>query len=214
MNIHGQILQVQGMTFDTIKEIYQMEQRASTFEIIFTNQATGRAGTLEDLLSYLTGPDIPHTYSEPQALALARTLCIERIEEDDRLNFADAWNAFRNWNRPGLMSKVIRTPKNRALVEKFWRLMTLGCQGRALVLTKKGRYGLASCCSSPGDVCCVFDGGLVPFLLRPSQTYAIDIQTKGDHRLVGEAYIHGAMQGEAVEMLERGEAVERVFGIF
>lgn len=39
-------LQVLGISFHAVKEMYQMERRASTFEIIFTSQVTGRAGTL------------------------------------------------------------------------------------------------------------------------------------------------------------------------
>jgi hypothetical protein len=214
MSLHGDVLQVLGVYVDTVKEVYQMEPRAGTLGIIFSNQATQRVGTLEDLLSYLTSPGIPYAYPEPHALVLARTLCIGRIAADDALDFIEAWNAFRNWNRPGLLAKVSHTPRHRVIVEKLWHLMMTGCQGRALVLTEKGRYGLASHCSSPGDICCVFDGGLVPFLLRPAQCFKMDTQTKGDHRLVGEAYIHEIMQGEAVGMLERGEAVERVFGIF
>lgn len=214
IDLHENTLRVLGISFDTVKEIYQMEYRASTFEIIFRNQVTGQAGRLENLLSYLSGPGIPYVYSESRALILARTLCIDRIGEEDRPFFVDAWESFRNWNRPGLLSNVSPRQGKGLLVERLWHLMMTGCQGRALVLTTKGRYGLAPHCSRPGDVCCVFDGALVPFLLRPTQSHVVDVQTKGDHRLVGEAYIHGIMQGEAIAMLERGEAMERVFSIF
>lgn len=42
----------------------------------------------------------------------------------------------------------------------------------------------------------------------------MNIQMKENHRFSGEAYLHGVMQGEAVVMLERGEAEERVTGMF
>lgn len=213
IDLQEDVLQVVGASLDTIKHVYHMEQRTSTFEIVFTNQATRRTGTLEDLLSYLQGADHRKAYDEPQALALAQTLCVDRITREDRTTFVQAWNAFRDWNRSGQLSAVSRTATSRRLVEKFWHMMLTACQGRAFIITERGRYGIASHCSSPGDVCCVFYGGLVPFLLRPRRG-DIAAQTKGNHRLVGEAYLHGLMLGEAVRMLERKEAVEEVFDIY
>jgi hypothetical protein len=205
LSLQGDVLQLSGVHLDTVKEVYQMDLRGDSCEIIFISQVTMRAGTLEHLLSHLASPQIPRAYSEWPALPLARTLCIGRILPEETSNFVEAWTAFRDWNRPNMASLP---PNNRVKLLKLWHMVMTGCQGRALVLTEKGRLGLASHCSRPGDVCCVFDGGLV-LLLRPTRSHS-----HGDHRLVGEAYIDGVMQGEAVGMLGRGEATERVFAIF
>ena len=56
-----------------------------------------------------------------------------------------------------------------------------------------------------GDVVCVLFGGKMPFVLRP--------WNDGKFLLVGECYVHGFMQGEALELLERGEIDEEMFHI-
>ncbi|KAJ9161929.1 HET-domain-containing protein [Coniochaeta hoffmannii] len=213
MTLRGDILRVLGIQADTVKEVYLMDLRHHSFEIVFTHKATGRTGTLEDLLSYIEGPSTRRIYPGPQELALASTLCIGRIAVGDEPNFLEAWTVFRNWNRPDLPAKVARAPANALRVEKLWHMMMTGCQGRVMVVTEEGRLGLASHCSRQGDVCCVFDGGSVPFLLRPFHGHDKGVQTTGDYKLVGEAYVHGVMQGEAVGLLERGQAIERVFNI-
>ena len=56
----------------------------------------------------------------------------------------------------------------------------------------------------PGDIICVLFGGKMPFCLRPW----------GDcYLLVGECYVHGLMNGEAMKMMDRTELVEKVFEI-
>jgi Heterokaryon incompatibility protein (HET) len=60
--------------------------------------------------------------------------------------------------------------------------------------TKNGYLGLAPLGTQVGDVVCIVNGSCVPFILRPSQ----DI--KGAFQLVGKCYIHGIMEGEALQM--------------
>jgi hypothetical protein len=47
-----------------------------------------------------------------------------------------------------------------------------------------------------GDIVCVLLGGSVPYILRPKDDYYI---------LIGEAYVHGIMDGEVLEAVNRGE---------
>jgi hypothetical protein len=216
LSLQGDVLHIVGVQVDTVKEVYQMQLRNDSYKILFTNRATGQVGRLENLISHLTDSSagLPRAYAEPLGLSLARTLCVGQMRGAETSSFLEAWNAFRSWNHPNLVSKVALISKSGAVIEKLWHLMITGCQGRALVVTDAGRLGLASHCSRPGDVCCVFDGGSVPFILRPAQPRGNDPNTAGDHRFVGEAYVHGLMQGEAVSLLERGEAEERTFRIF
>ena len=55
-----------------------------------------------------------------------------------------------------------------------------------------------------GDIVCVLFGGKMPFCLRP---------WGGHNLLVGECYVHGLMDGKAMEMLKRGEVAEEVFDV-
>lgn len=62
---------------------------------------------------------------------------------------------------------------------------------RRLFVTEKGYVGLGADSVQTGDKVFVFPGGLVPFVLRTS--------IEGSYRLVGEAYVHGIMRGEALK---------------
>ena len=62
------------------------------------------------------------------------------------------------------------------------------CAGRSFIQTRDGRLGLAPKGTKMGDYVCLFLGGDVPFVLRPMKY--------GTYSFVGEAYIHGIMEGE------------------
>ncbi|KAL5327565.1 hypothetical protein ACEPPN_005265 [Leptodophora sp. 'Broadleaf-Isolate-01'] len=70
------------------------------------------------------------------------------------------------------------------------------CTGRRFFVTMKGYIGLALPEVSQGDSVCVFLGTKIPFVVRP----------EGDHfLLIGEAYVQGMMNGEAIQELESGK---------
>ena len=64
---------------------------------------------------------------------------------------------------------------------------------RKLILTRKGYLGLAAKHVQRGDVVTILKGGNVPIILR---------EKKDRYHLIGEAYIHGIMDGEAVGDVE------------
>ncbi|KIW65948.1 hypothetical protein PV04_08161 [Phialophora macrospora] len=66
---------------------------------------------------------------------------------------------------------------------------------RFFVTEKQGLFGMAPSNVQPGDLVCVLDGGTVPFLLRE------DGGSK-HLRFVEEAYVHGYMDGRAVDEAE------------
>jgi len=76
---------------------------------------------------------------------------------------------------------------------------------RRLFATAQGYIGLGPCAMQEYDILCVLFGCLVPFVLRPSGER---------YRLVGECYVHGIMQGEAIQVLERGEYMEQEFVLY
>lgn len=62
-------------------------------------------------------------------------------------------------------------------------------KGKCLFLTQHGKLGLGSGdLTKEGDVCCIFLGAPVPFLLTPASNRW--------HKLVDECYIYGIMYGE------------------
>ena len=62
---------------------------------------------------------------------------------------------------------------------------------RRLFVTEKGYIGLSAKSIQTSDKVFVFPGGIMPFVLRSS--------TDGYYSLVGEAYVHGIMRGEALK---------------
>lgn len=73
------------------------------------------------------------------------------------------------------------------------------CNGRALLSTKSGLYGLASHISQPGDICTVVSGSAVPLLMRHCKSDDSEAV-----KLVGQAYLYGLIQGEAAELVRNG----------
>jgi hypothetical protein len=70
-------------------------------------------------------------------------------------------------------------------------LLRRQCPNRSLLFTENGYIGLGPPCHS-GDYVCILFGGETPFILRPKQA---------DYQLIGDTYVHGIMEGEAVKSL-------------
>jgi hypothetical protein len=64
---------------------------------------------------------------------------------------------------------------------------------RKAFMTSQGYIGLGPGYLAKGDVVCILFGGTVPFILRAQQS------DYGGYRVVGEAYVHGIMDGEYME---------------
>ncbi len=62
---------------------------------------------------------------------------------------------------------------------------------RKFFTTTKGLIGLGPRSMRAGDIICIMSGGRVPYVLRDERNH---------HRLIGEAYVHGLMEGQAVDV--------------
>ncbi|CAG8977481.1 hypothetical protein HYALB_00013036, partial [Hymenoscyphus albidus] len=80
----------------------------------------------------------------------------------------------------------------------FLRKLSYCVPNRRFIITEKS-MGLAPEASHVGDFVCVSLDCSVPVILRPVKG------SSGLYNLVGEAYIHGMMDGQAIEKLENGE---------
>lgn len=89
---------------------------------------------------------------------------------------------------------------HEAYTRPFSDAATVHCLHRSFVVTERGYLGLGRNSMQPGDVVCVLRGGNVPFILRK----------KGDryYELVGEAYVHGIMDGSFVRKSRKEELKE------
>lgn len=86
------------------------------------------------------------------------------------------------------------TTASSALASDFYMAMRRACSNRCVFSTTSGRLGVGPARMQPGDTVAILYGGEVPLILRPSQRYS----RKATHELVGNCYVHGIMDGEAV----------------
>ena len=78
------------------------------------------------------------------------------------------------------------------------------CTKRRFFVTAAGHMGLGPRCMQPEDIVVVLRGGRKPFVLRKK----VD-----GYWLLGEAYVHGVMDGEAVQLHKARGGAEQVFHI-
>jgi hypothetical protein len=76
-------------------------------------------------------------------------------------------------------------------VALFKTQVLVACRGRRFAVTDQGYIGLVPACSVLGDEVFLLGGAPVPFVLRRRQVKR--------YILVGDAYIHGVMEGEITE---------------
>jgi Heterokaryon incompatibility protein (HET) len=87
----------------------------------------------------------------------------------------------------------------------FERTMKKKIYGRKLITTEKGYFGLAPKASRKTDKVCVLFGCSTPVILR-----SLD---EGGYQFIGECYVHGIMEGEAMKMLEKEECIKQEFAL-
>ncbi|KAF5723294.1 het-domain-containing protein [Fusarium mundagurra] len=126
----------------------------------------------------------------PKHFAGARSVILSRRENavDERL-----WQNFLHY-RVNFNTRTLGlcNPDAYRLDVKEEVFMT--AKGRGLFVTDKGRLGWGLLSTRAGDEVWILEGCRVPCLLRP--------RGDGGYSLVGEAYVHGIMHGEALEGLD------------
>jgi hypothetical protein len=103
-------------------------------------------------------------------------------------------DGFLEFRRPATAARRLRNFHEPAIIR--WS------QFRRFCLTADGRLGLAPGGAAAGDIVCILEGARVPYILRP--------RPDGSYSVVGEAYIHKLMHGEAM-LLRDTKEVERTF---
>ena len=80
-------------------------------------------------------------------------------------------------------------------VEEYMRAVQAACNGRCFFTTRDGRIGLSDKDVVVGDLVYIILNTWTPFTLRPIE------RLPGRYRLIGEAYVHGLMYGEAFDIM-------------
>jgi hypothetical protein len=80
------------------------------------------------------------------------------------------------------------------------KLARLSLSERKLITTKTGYLGLAPCAANVGDEVVILYGCNFPVILRRDN--------EGFHKVIGECYVDGVMDGEIIDAKDRGEYQE------
>ena len=224
-------LSVKGLILDQVRLIWPVLDREDVTMRSFSDEKDPKKHVVELLCNYLEGDDSRCRY-EDSLLALSLTLVAGRhgskpAKEDldgHRARFAAYRNGIQT-NR-GIVSKPKQEfPDHLLDVQKkwpgvIWKEVTdktvsgwqqfmidaaNACHNRKFFTTTSGFFGLG-----PGAMpeiegsndlyCAILLGASVPFILQKCS----DTKNGDSYRLVGEAYVHGIMNGEAIEMWKRG----------
>jgi hypothetical protein len=214
--LSDQRLRVRGVSFATIKwcsELFKSDD-------LYIEAMSERSGStpvddaLEQLAAYAKDTQ-PRREGLEQSLEHAFSLALVAGKDskgdratDDLYTHRKLYRAFsREMNRaiakkhdsPDYSTQL--SPSREAL--EFQRLVI--ADNRRIFLTDTGQVGLGHGLIQVQDVCVVFQGANVPFVLRPW-----DSSRAPDHfKLVSESYIGGAMDGEIVELMDGGGLQER-----
>lgn len=94
-------------------------------------------------------------------------------------------------------------------IDWFERSHRVAVVERSLVTTRKGFIGLAPKHTKRGDLVSVVAGGNVPHVLRREHGQTTpntsDTSQATRYRVLGDAFVHGIMDGEVFALLERAE---------
>ncbi|KAF2492760.1 HET-domain-containing protein [Lophium mytilinum] len=90
----------------------------------------------------------------------------------------------------GTLKHLAKLSDDVILALNYWKMLVAQCAGRRFFLAEKGHLGLGPPDAVPGHDVVILLGLNMPLVLSKNED--------GTYKLVGEAYIHGIMDGEAM----------------
>ncbi|KAG4441714.1 hypothetical protein IFR05_002793 [Cadophora sp. M221] len=126
---------------------------------------------------------------------LWRTCCCNKTTDGDTPG-ADFAGSFGDWTKAMMGLKLRDFEEFQRKAGRFMESFSLYCDNRRFFRCKGGMLGWGPDQVREGDAICVLDGASVPFVLRP-------VEVEGGRRfeVVGDAYVSGIMDGEAMELV-------------
>ncbi|KAK2043676.1 hypothetical protein LZ31DRAFT_585115 [Colletotrichum somersetense] len=200
--LSGFRLHVSALLFDTVAEYTNVMKKAD-----FDLSSSGPGTLIENCwdLTAKAAKTHPHVYGDDELLSFALTLvCHYRRTQTDREEYSDlvalfvrfcpiySGSLWKKLERFGISFTHVH--REGHVGKQFQHYGT----NRRFFVSERGYWGLGPSLMRKGDVCAILFGADVPIILRPCGG-------KGQYRLVGQAYINGAMYGENVEKWEEGD---------
>jgi Heterokaryon incompatibility protein (HET) len=193
-----EVLSAQGILIDTVKN-NRLQASDSEFDYLYTSakEEPWLSWDIHDIVKRLEGePTIVRPEGETILKAVLRTLIADRHPETGKRRHEIK------------LRRIMRHlwPKAEDL-EGFLSHTQMFAVGRTLVLSENGYIGLAPSETETGDKICVMYGCHAPVVLRKRSDGA------DAYILVGDAYVHGLMDGEALQLVEKRPDRRREFMI-
>jgi hypothetical protein len=168
----NKILMVDGFVFDTVREVSQPKiGERKDIDLTFSQQWLNLALS-EDGARYIRDETKFETFQS--------TICadVNSLFGEPRRNCCPYWNGEDN------AEDYLSSSFNG------FELLQNILPGRRLIKSCSNLLGLAPMYTEPGDKICILFGSQVPFILRKEESHWI---------IIGECYIHGIMDGDAVD---------------
>jgi len=213
-DIANETLILRGLRFDTICELGENYLAPSSYEPEIYHQwhAIMTASAKRTSIAYPTGQDRAEAFHDTLCAGIAGQGSNEgkrfvyRAEVIGKPIF-DAW-----WENRVLdhLRGVFRPPSPKMphgnWIPSISTQVNAATFNRRFFVTENGHFGLAPATTQPGDLVCILLGGKMPYIIRKT----IDADAPNNiadmhcttNKFVGDAYVQGIMNGEAVQDLK------------
>jgi len=210
----GRVLNVAGLMVDSIQCVGSYVLGSRKREAVDGNRSEYPRDEIEwlkecdDIASaarpYPTGEDFAEAYA--RMIVCNQKMTPARFKRGAEASQDDPNDAFFREGYRCIRRRSLEWPPgiNPETMLQYTKSINSVTTGRKFCATE-GRYlGWVPGDAAPGDIICILLGAETPYILRP------DENDSKYYKLVGETYIHGIMQGEA---LKRGGISRREFKI-
>lgn len=209
-----------GFLFDLVVPGPALPDRAFTPQVSWTEQYEWLRSCLSVALEYSTA------YENVQD-AFLHNLCGDMLVIEEELSrIQHVWPGARTKHAPGgdvekllgqWWEETFRPSRDvpgslSPDTKKVELAVRVATTDRSFITTTKGFIGLAPDVCLPGDVVAILGGSAVPVILRPAEpsprekgNFCLDEARRRSFEVIGDAYIHGIMDGEAFSICARTE---------
>lgn len=192
------ILPVEGFVVDSITDLSPVIRILSRKKTSAEEEFMKLIEPAYAMTSRVNGHRTTDQSNRAIACTLVASVGIHRVRMDEN-ECATLYEAYRQYietsNIPPWIPELSNASSELEIRASEYRQAMFGaCDCRRLFSTASGFFGLGPQTMKPGDILAILYGSLLPFVLRPSR------DSRGaTHELVGSCYVHGIMDGEAVQ---------------
>ncbi|KAK0619591.1 heterokaryon incompatibility protein-domain-containing protein [Immersiella caudata] len=202
--INGPRLRLWGRMVDKVSSCFEFRFFVAASCALGFRDAQDRRRRFEtrQFIDFLVPESTSSRGREDVQLAFIDTVCAGRVGGDRRerlrcfflllaLLDQEFSGSSRDWSDPADID-VLSDPDAVGAAD-LWDTIDLYASGRVFAVTVEGKFALLPQVSQPGDEICIIRGLDVPVVTRLSGDGA-------SHILLGEAYVNGIMDGEALHV--------------